>query len=376
MRSPKRFREVCVVTSVHPAFDTRIFHRESKTLADAGYKVTLIAQHDRNEVVKGIKIVALHRPRNRFTRVFGLTWRAFGLARKQRASVYHLHDPELIPIGILLKIMTRGKIIYDVHENVTGQILEKTWLPRCLRRPVKNLYALFEQFASRFFDAIVVAAEDIAVRFHRKPVVIVHNYPLLEWTEGCSVFKGSKSAPEVIYIGTLDRSYGIEEIVRAIRYLKSDVHLVMIGVFKDIDFERRIHRLADNRITIESWLRHDKILERLRTADIGLICPLPTPNNIQAAGRSRTLYEYMGAGLPVIASNFPLWREIVEGNNCGICVDPLNPKAIAEAIEYLVTHPEEARKMGQNGRRAVEEKYNWEKEATKLLQLYEQLLSQ
>ena len=73
-------------------------------------------------------------------------------------------------------------------------------------------------------------------------------------------------------------------------------------------------------------------------------------------------------------SNFSLWKGIVEGNRCGITVDPLGPKEIAQAIEYLLTHPEEARQMGENGRRAVEEKYNWEKETEKLLALYEELL--
>ena len=84
--------------------------------------------------------------------------------------------------------------------------------------------------------------------------------------------------------------------------------------------------------------------------------------------------EAMTSGKPVVASNFPLWREIVEGNSCSICVDPLNPKEIAQAIEYLITHPEEARRMGENGRRAVEEKYNWEKEGEKLLKLCEELV--
>jgi glycosyltransferase involved in cell wall biosynthesis len=82
----------------------------------------------------------------------------------------------------------------------------------------------------------------------------------------------------------------------------------------------------------------------------------------------------MAAGLPVIASNFPLWKEIVEGNGCGICVDPLNPKEIAEAIKYLMKHPGSTEQMGKNGRRAVIEKYTWEKEGKKLLDLYAQLL--
>jgi glycosyltransferase involved in cell wall biosynthesis len=82
------------------------------------------------------------------------------------------------------------------------------------------------------------------------------------------------------------------------------------------------------------------------------------------------MFEYMAAGVPVIASHFPLWRQIVEGNACGICVDPLDPQAIAGAIDYLATHPEDAERMGRNGQRAVAAKYNWNIEEQKLLDFY------
>ena len=92
------------------------------------------------------------------------------------------------------------------------------------------------------------------------------------------------------------------------------------------------------------------------------------PNHVNALPNK--MFEYMSAGLPVIASNFPLWKEIVEGNKCGLTVNPLSPKEIAEAIRYLLAHPEEARKMGENGRKAVLEKYNWDNESRKLMVFY------
>ena len=82
----------------------------------------------------------------------------------------------------------------------------------------------------------------------------------------------------------------------------------------------------------------------------------------------------MAAKLPIITSDFPLWTEIIDGNHCGLVVDPKNPNEIAEAMEYLIIHPEEARRMGENGRRAVIEKYNWQREEQNLLRLYEVLL--
>ena len=85
------------------------------------------------------------------------------------------------------------------------------------------------------------------------------------------------------------------------------------------------------------------------------------------------MFEYMAAGIPVLASDFPLWRCIVEEANCGMLVDPLDPEAIAKGMQWFIEHPDEALEMGQSGRRAVEERYNWEKEFPKLQALYDSI---
>ena len=103
----------------------------------------------------------------------------------------------------------------------------------------------------------------------------------------------------------------------------------------------------------------------------GLVTFYPLPNHVDA--QPNKMFEYMSSGLPVIASNFPLWKKIIEGNKCGLCVDPLDPAAIAKAIDYIVSHPDEARAMGENGKRAVYEKYNWGVESEKLISLYRSL---
>lgn len=121
-----------------------------------------------------------------------------------------------------------------------------------------------------------------------------------------------------------------------------------------------------------AWMPHEENIKHLLDADCGLVCFQPAPNQINAMPRK--MFEYMAASLPVIASNFSLWKEIIEGNKCGICVDPLNPKEIAKAIDYLIEHPQDARRMGENGRKAILEKYNWENESVKLLNLYDKLV--
>jgi len=363
------------ITTVHPPFDTRIFHKQAKTLARAGYEVVLIAQHDGDEMVDGVKIVALPKPRNRFARMFGLTWRAFHLSLRERADVYHFHDPELLPIGVLLKIFTRAKVIYDVHEDVPEQILTKHWIPCLLRRPLAGVFNTFEKLLARALDAVVVATEGIAEKFaHLKPIVI-HNYPDLGMLPNSSTRHGEGKEKVLVYVGGISKIRGAIEMVRALENLNSawDVRLDLIGKFEPPELEQELQALPGyQRVRFLGWMPPERVYTHLAKADVGLVCLHPEPRFMVAWPVK--LFEYMAAGLPVVASNFPLWKEIVEGNRCGITVDPLDPKAIAQAIEYLLTHPEEARRMGENGRRAVEEKYNWEKEAEKLLALYKELV--
>lgn len=369
-------RKIIHLTTVHPLFDTRIFHKQAKTLVRAGYDVTLIAQHDKDEIVDGVKIIGLTKPRNRLSRIFGLTWRTFRLALKQRADVYHFHDPELLPIGVLLKLFTRAKVIYDVHEDVPQQILTKYWIPAPLRKPLSAVFNAFEKLLARMLDAVVVATEGIADKFRGHNPVVVHNYPDLKMLPNSSAPK-EKNEKVLVYVGGISKLRGAVEMVQALDYLAhvEDLRLDLIGRFEPPELERELRAFPGyRRVRFLGWLQPGDVYKQLWAANIGLVCLHPDPRYV--VGWPVKLFEYMAAGLPVIASNFPLWREIVEGNNCGICVDPLNPKAIAEAIKYLVTHPEEARKMGKNGRRAVVEKYNWEREGKKLLKLYEELLKQ
>ena len=367
-------RKVVHLTTVHPPFDTRIFHKEAKTLVRAGYEVTLIAQHERDEVVDGVKIVALPKPKNRFTRIFGLTWRAFWLALRQKAEVYHFHDPELLPIGVLLKLFSRAKVIYDVHEDVPEQILTKHWIAKHLRRAVATGFNMVEKLLARAMDAAVAATEGIAEKFARFSPVVVHNYPDLGMLPNPSIGK-DRDGKVLVYVGGISKLRGAFEMVRALEHLThiDGLRLDLIGRFEPGDLEEELQVLPGyRRVRFLGWLRWAEAWQCAQGAVAGLVLFHPAPNHERSLPNK--LFEYMAAGLPVIASNFPLWKEIVEGNKCGLCVDPLNPKEIAKANEYLLAHPEEARRMGENGRRAVVEKYNWDMEGKKPLKLYEELL--
>jgi glycosyltransferase involved in cell wall biosynthesis len=366
---------ICILTTVHPPFDTRIFHKEAKTLVRAGYDVALIAQHNKNEVVNGVKIIALPRPRNRFTRIFSLTWQAFRLALHQQADVYHFHDPELLPAGMLLKVFTRAKVIYDVHEDVPQQILTKYWIPTLLGLPMAFLFNMLEKLAARAFDAVVVATRNIAERFSKRDPIVIHNYPDLGMLPNARRVSSEKNEKVIVYVGGISRLRGAVEMVRALEYLPPSlkIRLELIGKFEPSTIEEDLQALPGYKyVRFLGWLPWEPAWQQAQCGLVGLLLFHPAPNHTNALPNK--LFEYMAAGLPVIASNFPLWKEIIEGNKCGLTVNPLNPKEIAGAIEYLLTNPDEAKQMGENGRKLVLEKYNWKQEAKRLLELYEKLI--
>lgn len=374
-KSAIRESKVCILTTVHPPFDIRIFHKQAKTLVKAGYDVTLIAQHDRDEVVNGVRIMALPKPRNRFTRIFGLAWRAFRLALREHADVYHFHDPELLAIVPLLKLFSKGKIIYDIHEDYPAAILTKGWLPSYLRRVISLFFRLLERWLSSACDAVVTVNEQVLERLSHRRGMVVTNFPILH----DSSLREKKEHPAgrpftCIYHGGLTRINGISDTLRALDILSRtrDVRLVLLGPLKDAELAAEIE--AHNSVEYLGLVPHEKISDYLREADVGLVLYHPVPNALWS--RPNKLFEYMMAGLAIVASNMPGWRDFVEGEECGILVDPKDLDQITRAIEHLMKHPEERHRMGENGRRAVLEKYNWNREAKKLLALYKELLDE
>jgi hypothetical protein len=365
-------QSVVQITSVHPLFDIRIFQKECKSLVCLGYQVVLIARHARDENIDSVNVQALSTPRNRFQRMTFTTFEVYRRALETNSNMYHFHDPELIPVGLLLKL--RGKkVIYDVHEDVPRQLLSKPYIPKVLRSVLARVFELFENFSTKRFDALVCATPHIAQRFKLLGchAVTVNNYPIVSelYTPN---FDWSQKDRTVCYVGGITSIRGIDEMVEAIG--QTDAQLMLAGKFFHAEQRQQAQSLKGWKNVNElGQLDRPEVAEVLSKSRAGLVLFHPLPNHTNA--QPNKMFEYMSAGLPVIASDFPLWRDIIEGNDCGICVDPLDVSAIRDAIQYLLDHPEEARRLGENGRRAVEEKYNWESEASKLQSLYEELMS-
>jgi glycosyltransferase involved in cell wall biosynthesis len=376
--SPQLHRaKVCILTSVHIPFDGRIFHKEAKSLARAGYEVVLIARHDKEEVVDGVRVVPLPPPKNRVQRMTRVLWRLYRLALRENAEVYHFHDPELMIVGLLLK--RRGKkVIWDVHEHYPNSILDKHYIARPLRRLVGRSFDLFERAVVRFFDYVIYTTPSVGARYQTMKVRSgrIENYPIIKLSESFA----KNPQEKIVYLGGMSRMRGLLEVVEAFAVVAQKYprwELCLVGSYSPASFENelkdRVHALGiQARVKFIPWVPYEE-KERLSSqAAMGVITYLPYSNNTSCLPNK--LFDYMLVSLPVIASNFPLYREVVEPNHCGLIVDPSQPAEIARAMEYLIEHPQEARQMGENGRRAVQERYSWEKESAKLLEIYEAVL--
>jgi glycosyltransferase involved in cell wall biosynthesis len=268
---------------------------------------------------------------------------------------------------------TGKKVIFDAHEDVPVQILGKPYLHPWIRQLLSKMYEKYAAHACQRLAGIVAATPYIEDKFLRvnSNSVNISNFPLPDEfvSPGAVQVKDRK---QVCYLGGIGVSRGIREMIRALEMLESNTRLVLCGRFEDERVRRELEthagwELVDDR----GWLDRDAIRDVLLESAAGLVTLQPQQNYLDAYPIK--MFEYMSAAVPVISSDFPLWREIVEGNDCGICVDPVQPQAIAEAIDYLVQNPLRAREMGENGRRAIENKYNWPAEESKLVEFYEQL---
>jgi glycosyltransferase involved in cell wall biosynthesis len=186
----------------------------------------------------------------------------------------------------------------------------------------------------------------------------------------------SDREPIAIYVGGLSRTRGILELVRAMDEVKTHgARLILAGAFGQSAFEREVKAETGwGSVNFTGWRNRSDIVAHLTQARVGLVTLYPEPNYICAYPNK--MFEYMSAALPVIASDFPLWRSIIGRFGCGFVVDPRDFKQIARAIDWMFSHPKEAEEMGKRGQRAVETTYNWANEEKKLIAFYERLLSE
>lgn len=368
-------KHVLHVTTVHGRFDIRIFHKECASLARSGYRVTLLVGDGLGDEVKcGVRIVDIGRVgAGRVARMTEQPRRVLARIAQELPDLVHVHDPELLPVA--WRLASRGRrVVYDAHEDVPRQILTKQWLPRPIRPLVALGFELFENAAVRRVTGVVAATPHIRDRFLaiQPRTVDVCNFPFLDELAPAASEQPSVRQRMVCYVGSITRTRGALELLAAMGHLP-DVRLVLCGAFEDgeLEAEMRAHP-GWRQVDYRGFLDRDGVAAVLREASVGLVTLQPMPSYLDSLPIK--MFEYMSAGLPVVASDFPLWRGIVVPNGCGLCVDPLDPAAIARAVRTILDSPQEGAQMGRAGRRAVLEHYNWPRAEQRLLEFYAALL--
>jgi glycosyltransferase involved in cell wall biosynthesis len=345
--------KICVFTSTHLENDIRIFKKQIKCLLDNGLEVFYYTNKEnlniRNKYIQNHDSFSDPNLKIRYNKSFNEIRRFSRLIKSffiilylpKDCRIYHFHDPDLLFTGLLLKIIGK-KVIYDVH------------------------------------DVIICATPYIEKRFRDSGIlktIVINNYPFkyeFSSTKNSVTFKENR----IIYAGGITNKRGISQVIQSLDliYESQSFKLILAGEIYPLEYENKMKSLGGwEKVEYLGVLSRSALKEEFNKAIAGIALFLPEKNHINA--QPNKIFEYMSASIPVICSDFPLWRKIVEANNCGICVDPENINEIAAGIQYILSNADQARKMGKNGKKAVEKEYNWEAEENKLIMLYKDLLS-
>lgn len=371
---------ICILTTAHPPFNHRVFHKEARTLKAAGYDVTVIAPVKNAQTVDGIRVLPTGASRAVPERWVALPYVA-RLAAKRDADVYHFHDPELLPVGLLLASTTSGTVIADVHEYFSKEIHDREWIPEAIAPLMSTIGPPVYRTLSKRLDAIVAATDGIADRYQTEEgpqVVTVQNFPRTSTLTSKEPVDHDHGYL-LVYVGYLSPSRGLEQMIDVTGRLRDrgmDVGLRLVGDFENESARERcmtgIKKFdLDDRVSIEGYVEYSQIMDYLVTADLGLALLDPERYDLNVPTK---IFEYMYAGLPVVATPTSLIREYLS-NDCGVLVPYGVPSVQADIIEGLLTDSERRHKMANIGRDQVENKYNWEVEQSTLLNLYESLNS-
>ena len=364
-------KKICHITTVHPRNDVRIFHKECNSLAKH-YDVSLIvADGLGNDTINNVNIIDIGlRQSSRIKRAKIDSKKALKKAIELNCEVYHFHDPELMSIGRKL-LQLNKKVIYDVHEDIPRQILGKPYINKYLRPILSKIIEYKENTNAKKYSAILTSTPFIRERFLKinKNTIDINNFPII--TDFKSVDFTNKKL-QLCYVGGLSENRGTLSLVKSMENV--DSKLILAGNFENPELlEKCKQEKSWNKIDFKGYVNREEISKILSESIIGMVNLKPLINYIDALPVK--MFEYMSAGIPVIASDFPLWKEIVESNNCGICIDPNKELEIAEAINKLLKDTVKAEEMGKNGQKAVRERYNWNIEEEKLFKVYKSLLN-
>ncbi len=365
--------KVCHITSAHRRYDVRIFEKECCSLAKAGYDTYLVVNDDKkNEQKQGVKIVSTgYNPVSRRERMFSSMRILLKKALEIDADIYHLHDPELLQIVSKLRKKNK-KVIFDVHEDTELQIMDKEWIPNIFRRIIAGMYRFYSGGKFKTCNGIITVTPAIVKKMKKysKNVIMITNYPILSEMSGD---KRDDSSDYIFFAGGISKQWCHDRIIKALENIEN-VRYKLAGPVEDGYMEILKQCKGWDKVEYLGKIPHFEVQQLYTNAIAGMAVNECSQIRGEGTLGNTKLFEIMEAAVPVICTNYRLWRDVVEKNKCGICVDCQSIDAIKKAIIYFRNNTQKRIEMGVNGRCAVEREYNWENERIKLIKYYEAII--
>lgn len=362
--------KICHITTVHLKNDNRIFYKECTTLKNNGHDVTLIVAGETDQVIEGIKIVGLNKHTSRLKRFFKTSiFEVLKTVKKVNAEIYHFHDPELIFMGLILRL--KGKmVIYDIHENNSAAIMSKPYIKsKFVKKIISSFFNLFEKTVVKCFSGIVTARPDITEKFKHKKIITLRNFPILSENSTNVVEDKVKEKKSVIYVGVMTEIRGIETLIDAFNDMP-EFELWLLGIVRGEFLTKKIEESKEN-VKYLGIVEPFEVFHHIQRSDAGIITFLPVPNHVRTLATKP--FEYMACGKPIIMSNFDYWKDTF--GDSSLYVDPHNKDEIIKATRLLLNDDEMFDRMSKKNSYLSREEYNWGSESEKLIDLYSTYLT-
>lgn len=370
-------KKICHITTAHSRKDVRIYLKELRSLAKPSLKLDctlIVADGEDSEYTDNISTISIGRPSNSVKRIFFYPLKMLRKALKVNAEIYHIHDPELFWIVLPLKIRKK-KVVLDLHEDLPSQILSKHYLNRFNKYIISKAASLYEYLLFPSANAIVTATPYIA-KINNKlnlNVVCVCNYPIQTEFNNNRSYNDAQLEKSVCYTGGITSIRGVDVLIDCVLESKENWVLHLAGPINEEFMRVKLDNALKNTNRIKYWgnVSREVLSTIFAQSSAGFVTFLPVPNHINAIPNK--MFEYMSSGLPIICSNFEEWNEIINGNQVGMTVDPKSKEEIIKSVNFILDNPTIARAWGENGIEAIKNKFNWETESLKLIELYNNL---
>lgn len=365
-------KRICVITTTHPAEDNRIYLREIESLLTK-YEVKYVTTNKIKEKKKNLTVIPLGSYQKGVLRRIGRAVSAYNAAKKSDADVIHFHEFDFLFWAFFLKLFHKKKIIYDVHEDYPSLALEREYIPVFLRSFFSFLIRFEESLFGRYFSGIITVTEELRKRMvhHNKNTVVVANYPAKKYFEKYNPKKYSSKKNFVIaHLGNLYRARGAEVIAGGIGNTKN-TSLLVIGDIYPPSLREELMASYPGKLKTTGNKNYKEALKLASECDLGIIGYLPYDNQITCSPNK--LFEYMGLSLPVIASDLPVFLEILNKTKSGVTYESQNSESLSGKILEMTKDPDKLLEYSKKSKESFA-LYNWESEEIKLLEFYEKII--